>query len=59
MKLVKGQKYDVSTLTLEGWTDEQTATDGGYQLRNYFDADGCYLGADSEGVEPVVSQNDA
>lgn len=55
-KLIKGQKYDVSTLMLEGWTDEQTATDGAYQLRNYFDAEGRYLGPDAEGVEPIVSQ---
>lgn len=55
-KLIKGQKYDVTTLMLDGWTDEQTATDGGYQLRNYFDSEGRYLGPDSEGVEPLVTQ---
>lgn len=53
MKLETGKKYDVAALTaaFEGWTGEAD----GYNVADYFDADGRYLGPDEHGVEPMFA----
>lgn len=52
-KLTKGQKYDTDTLTLTGWTGPHE----GLSCWDYFGADGEYLGADDDGVEPLFASD--
>lgn len=60
MKLTVGKKYQVDSLTFTGWTDcsslngecEPGATEG-YNVSDYFDRDGVYLGQDEYGIEPL------
>jgi len=47
--LVKGDRYDVASVRAAGWTLE----DAGYQLGDYFDVAGRYLGPDQHGIEPI------
>ena len=49
--LEAGRKYDVAALALAGWTDDAE----GYNVADYFAADGTYLGADEDGVEPLFA----
>mgnify|MGYP005811600879 CR=1 FL=1 len=51
MKLTKGTKYDVAALRCTGWTPEGAEVNG-YNVADYFAADGTYLGADEYGIEP-------
>ena len=53
MTLSKGQTYDATTLRLIGWTAGNGTGSDGYQPEYYFDEDGKYLGADSDGIEPI------
>ena len=64
MKLTKGQKYNVETLEFAGWTGNDAIYDesgnrnpgmDGYNVSDYFDADGRYLGPDIYGVEPTFA----
>lgn len=50
-KLVKGEKYDVDSLVVSGWTGDSD----GLFYADYFDADGRYKGPDAEGVEPLFA----
>lgn len=56
MKLVKGKKYDVRTLALKGWKGPRGSDTSGYNLYDYFDSRGAYLGADKHRISPVVSR---
>lgn len=51
MELITGNTYDVSFLRLVGWTGQEHE---GYNIADYFDAQGRYLGADEAGIEPIV-----
>lgn len=52
MKLTKGTKYEISELTLTGWTEGDGTGHEGYDWPAYF-RDGIYLGADENGIEPL------
>lgn len=54
-KLTKGEKYDTDTLNLTGWTGPHD----GLFCWDYFSADGEYLGADDDGVEPLFTVAEA
>jgi len=54
MELVKGQKYDVSTLRVIGWTEGDGSGHEGYSHLDYFESDGTYRGADQHGIEPIL-----
>lgn len=54
MNLIKGQKYEASLLRVIGWTDGNGSGSDGYSLADYFATSGEYLGADANGIEPVV-----
>lgn len=45
--LIKGNKYDVTTLTCTGWTEGDGSGHDGYNVSDYFAADGTYRGADA------------
>lgn len=53
-----GRVYRVEDLTLMGWTRGDGSGVGdppyGYNLADYLDADGRYLGPDAHGIEPMV-----
>lgn len=51
--LIKGNKYDVTTLTCTGWTEGDGSGHDGYNVSDYFAADGTYRGADADGIEPL------
>lgn len=53
MKLTKGQKYDESVMTWIGWSDGDGSGHDGYNVGDYFEADGTYRGADENGIEPL------
>lgn len=56
MKLQKGAKYDLSTMTFVGWDKPNDGTVEGYHAEDFFldDLDGSmYLGMDCDGVEPL------
>jgi hypothetical protein len=55
MKLTKGQKYSVATLSCIGWTTGDGTGTEGYNVADYFRADGSYLGADEHGIEPIFA----
>lgn len=55
MKLTKGEQYDISTLTCLGWTDGDGTGHEGYNVADYFGADGTYRGADEHGIEPLFA----
>lgn len=42
--LQRGQRYDLSTLTFADWTIGDGSGAEGYSWRDYFSADGEYLG---------------
>lgn len=48
-KLTKGEKYDVDSLVVVGWTGDSE----GLFFGDYFDAAGVYRGPDADGVEPL------
>lgn len=58
MTLTKGTKYDVASLTCTGWTDGDGSGHEGYNVSDYFAADGAYRGADEHGIEPTFSLRD-
>ena len=49
-----GMIYDIHALELMGWTDGDGTGTEGYNLADYFDAAGKYLGPDICGIEPMV-----
>lgn len=49
-----GEIYDVTQLEIIGWTCGDGSGHNGYNLFDYFDATGQYLGADQYGIEPTV-----
>ena len=51
IRLTTGQKYDVDTLFLAGWSTGEDHRIG-YHYSDYF-RDGVYLGPDADGVEPL------
>lgn len=57
MKLTAGQKYDISKLTCTGWAEGDGSGHEGYNVSDYFAADGTYLGPDESGIEPQFSHN--
>ena len=56
MKLTKGTKYDASKLTCTGWTEGDGSGHDGYNVADYFTADGTYLGPDECGIEPIFAE---
>lgn len=54
IELTKGNKYDVSTIVFTGWTDGDGTGHDGYNVSDYFAADGTYRGPDEHGIEPIV-----
>ncbi|NWG72770.1 MAG: hypothetical protein HXY23_14355 [Parvularculaceae bacterium] len=52
--LNKGEKYDLSKMIekFAGWNTTDTDL-AGYNVWDYFDFDGTYLGPDVDGIEPV------
>lgn len=69
VSLVKGRQYDVSNLRLLGWTDglcsysdldrDYGGHNDGYNFRDYFDADGRYLGPDEFGIQPICESTES
>ena len=57
MKLTKGNRYDLATLTITGWTTGDDSGHEGYSISDYFRA-GRYLGADEHGIEPIIPDSD-
>lgn len=60
MKLIKGQKYEVSEMTVIGWIIPRgekwlSGKYDGYNVADYF-RDGIYLGADEDGIEPIFAE---
>jgi hypothetical protein len=55
MKLTIGQSYDRKTLAVIGWTDGDGSSSDGYNVSDYFDRHGAYLGPDQHGIEPLFS----
>jgi len=53
-KLTKGQKYDLSSLSLSGWTEGNGTGHDGYNFSDYF-RNGVYQGPDMHGIEPLFS----
>jgi hypothetical protein len=54
-RLRKGVKYDIRNLSFKGWTrGDGTPTDG-YNVYDYFESDGTYLGPDDHRISPIVS----
>lgn len=53
IKLNIGEKYDIDTLTLAGWTGAHE----GLSCWDYFLSDGTYRGPDQDGVEPLFDAN--
>lgn len=53
--LITGKAYDWQTLDHAGWTEGDGSGFEGYNFGDYFDANGCYLGADQHGIEPIVA----
>lgn len=54
--LTTGRVYTAderARMTLLGWTPASADTHG-YTLADYFGATGVYLGADADGIEPLV-----
>lgn len=51
--LETGRKYDVAALTFAGWTDGDGTSRDGYNVWDYFVADGVYQGPDEHGIEPT------
>jgi hypothetical protein len=56
MKLTKGNTYDLATLNCIGWTAGDGSGSEGYNVADYFDATGRYLGADDHGIEPIFAE---
>lgn len=56
MTLMQGKLYTISHLVLLGWTDGDGSGAEGYNLLDYFDYEGRYLGADQHGIEPIVEE---
>lgn len=54
MKLTIDNTYDISALTLTGWTDGDGTGHDGYNLHDFFDAANRYLGPDKHGIEPII-----
>ena len=52
MKLINGKIYDLNNLTLIGWTNGNGSGHEGYNVADYFDKQGRYLGPDQDGIEP-------
>lgn len=64
MKLQQGKAYDVTALKFTGWTGSESIYDDqgnrnpgmdAYNVVDYFDDDGRYLGPDMYGVEPIFA----
>ena len=55
MTLTKGTIYNVETLRAIGWTAGDGTGHEGYNVSDYFAADGTYLGADECGIEPLFA----
>lgn len=53
MILETGQIYDPNALVFIGWTDGDGSGAIGYNVWDYFDAGGRYLGPDICGIEPI------
>lgn len=51
----KGQQYVIDELLLAfaGWTAGDGSGHEGYNVSDYFDSAGFYLGADKHGIEPL------
>lgn len=56
MKLTKGNTYDLATLTCTGWTEGDGSGSDGYNVSDYFDSAGRYLGPDEHGIEPIFAE---
>ena len=57
-----GKRYQTDGLRFIGWTERGKAPVPhlpGYNWADYFSDDGCYRGADKDGVEPVMEDDDA
>lgn len=52
--LVLGKRYDIKLVVLMGWTEGDGSGSDGYNLSDYFDRHGVYLGPDDYGIEPIV-----
>jgi len=48
-----GREIESGALEFIGWSNGAEYLDG-YNLGDYFDGDGAYLGPDSDGIEPVL-----
>lgn len=55
MTLEQGKTYDLNTLECTGWTEGDGSGSDGYNVADYFDAQGRYLGADELGIEPTFA----
>ena len=55
MKLEKGKIYDLDNLNCIGWTDGDGTGNEGYNVGNYFDSCGRYIGPDEHGIEPIFA----
>lgn len=59
MILRKGEKYNNVDELIEdlfvGWTRGDGSGHNGYNVYYYFDDDGCYLGPDEYGIEPIFA----
>ncbi len=56
MKLDTGKIYDLDNLALIGWTDGNGSGHEGYNIADYFDHNGEYLGPDQNGIEPEFEE---
>jgi len=64
MRLQQGKVYDIKALKFTGWTGNESIYDDqgnrnpgmdGYNVADYFDDNGRYLGPDIHGVEPTFA----
>ena len=53
MILEAGKIYNLDELVCTGWTDGDGSGAMGYNVWDYFDAEGRYLGPDICGIEPI------
>ncbi len=58
MTLEAGKRYDIEQLQCIDWTEGDGTGHEGYNWRDYFDANGVYLGPDPSGIEPVLETKD-
>lgn len=52
--LIPGRTYNPAELDLVGWTEGDCTGHRGYNVADYFDGSGTYLGPDCHGIEPMV-----